>query len=92
MKEHGPGGCVDGRPILWNSSDRLLCHSILETSGADWWDTMKAKNQSCMGFSSHLDHGPPFCFIFLGSVTTHHLFYSFNLKAAEAASTIVATA
>ena len=48
MKEHGPGGCVDGRPILWNSSDRLLCHSILETSGADW-DTMKAKNQSLYG-------------------------------------------
>lgn len=24
MKEHGPGGCVDGRPILWNSSGRLL--------------------------------------------------------------------
>lgn len=24
MKEYGPGGCMGGRPILWNSSGGLL--------------------------------------------------------------------
>lgn len=48
----------------------VLCPSILETSGADW-DATKAKDQSLCGLHTY---GPPFCFISLGSVTTHLVF------------------
>lgn len=81
------GGLFSGTPVVGYCIVPLHSRDLRGRLGH-----YEGKKSVCMGFSSHLDHGPPFCFIFLGSVTAHHLFYSFNLKAAEAASTIVATA